>query len=104
MDGAIFLNHRLLYLSKLKDSIWTVRFNPGFKSKTVLDDAVLTFGFLVRRSCWTIQSNLGYSLKDRVGRCSLTLDKLKDRVLTIQFNLVYLSKLKDRVWTIQFNS
>ena len=47
---------------------------------------------------------VGYSLKDRVGRCNLTLVKLKDRVLTMQFNLVYLSKLKDRVWTIQFNS
>jgi hypothetical protein len=51
-----------------------------------------------------MQFNFGYSLKDRVGRYSLTLVKLKDRVWTMQFNLVYLSKLKDRVWTIQFNS
>jgi hypothetical protein len=62
----------------------------------VLDDTVLTlFEFKVfsfddqvfKRSCF--------------GRCSLTLFKLEDRVLTIQSN--FGCSLKDRVWTIQFN-
>ena len=67
MDGAIFLNHSMLYLSKLKDCIWTVRFNSGFKLKIVFGPT-------------------RFKLKDRVGRCSLTKMKLKDRVWTMHFN------------------
>ena len=40
--------------------------------------------------------------KDRLGRCSLAF-KLKDRVWTIQFNIMCPSKLKDRVWPMQFS-